>query len=509
MNSNPERDLAREQRLRRYSGSRSVSRQHVSPNRNQEHNPDLSSSPSPGYVLEWSSVHSHAPQHRHILSSIEELRTEILAGESRSGEGRSLVLRTGRIDAVVRDTLQSVAGVDADFIDAHVDGKPYRPRTRVGRPRWWCWKYPEVAAGTAGTGPSAYRPGKGQVLTISRASLWMGSDMPILFIGQNRVLEHPHPREHRAAPKLKHQNAVTAMSQLASYGATGSYTMPISSSSSSSPRRSEMSSFEEDLWETLVSLGGASDTSLEEIFGELIYDRWVDCLAAMRLETHHWELEQSSFWRVMASLEINLDEAKYMSRRGKQLDVVAVSAWGDLIQRLQLRIQLRQPTIHAELQRQQHRALSKPETDNDRSLDRVAYLGGLSLPLMVVASILAIEGDYGPEGGNFWVFWVASFVASVLTVLIIYADQLRSAEVWLEIGDFDDEDELAEEAEEERRFSSRYLVQKWADGSRGKTWKKKELGWGGAVKKMSGWYTWRADPRLAFRRPGEVLRPKF
>src|SRR5262249_22197460 len=98
-------------------------------------------SPSPGYVLEWSAGHS-AQQYRHILSSMEELRTELLAGESTLLHGRMLVLRTSHIDDVVRETLANMAGVDGEFLDAHVLGRPYRPRAGNRRPRWWTWKYP-------------------------------------------------------------------------------------------------------------------------------------------------------------------------------------------------------------------------------------------------------------------------------------------------------------------------------------------------------------------------------
>lgn len=440
-------------------------------------------------------------QHRHILSSIEELRTELLAGESSPSQGRILVLRTGHIDSVVRDTLVNIAGVEGEFIDAHVLGKSYRPRGQRRRPRWWSWRYPEVAA-SPGQVP-LYKPGDGQVLTISKMSIWLAGAVPILLVGHGTTV--PGKREKQKV-KLKHEDAVVSLSSTSGggYGAMGNYMFP------SSNRRTQMSSFEEDLWETLVLLGagGADDVPIEELLAELIYERWTDCLSAMRLEISHADQEQKSLWRAMAALETNLDEAKYLARRGKQLDVASPAAWGDLVQRLQLRISLRQPGISAEIHRKQASLAAGPRAENDGSLDRIAYLGGLLLPMTVVASVLAIEGDYGPEGGNFWVFWVVSFIASMLALLIIYADQLRTVEVWFEIGDFDDEDEV--EGEEGSGWeTAKYLVQRWTDGSKGSTWRREQLGWGGAVKKMSGYYWWRRDPRLAFRRPGDVVRSRF
>ncbi|EFY92222.1 hypothetical protein MAC_01823 [Metarhizium acridum CQMa 102] len=435
-------------------------------------------SPSPGYVLEWSTKHSHAQQHRRILSSVDELRTELLADEASPSQGRILVLRTGHIDEDVREALVSIARVDGGFIDAHASGTPYRPRGGKRRPRWWSCEYPEVAAGE-GQVP-LYRPGDGQALTVSRVSIWLGGGMPVVIVGHGAG---PERRGRGQQLQPGHHDA--------GYGAIGC-AFP------SSTRRTEMSSFEQDLWQALACPGGAADpgeVAVEELRGELILDRWTGCLSAMRLETGGAGQEQESLWAAMAALESNLDEARRLSRRGKQLGAACASAWADLMRRLEMRVRLRQPGIGAEACRPE-----PARTDNDRSLDRIAYLGGLMLPVSAVASILAIGGDYGPEGERFWVFWLASFLASVLALLVIYADQLRTVEVWLEFGDVDDE-HLPWEGEGD-------LVRGWADGSGRAAWKRRELGWGGAVKKMSGYYWWRRDPRLAFGRPGEVLSPR-
>jgi hypothetical protein len=405
---------------------------------------------------------------------VEELRTELLGGESASAPSqRRVVVLRGHVDALVRDALSEMAGVDGAFIDAHAHGRPYRPRTNRP-PRWWTWKYPEVAAGQV----PVYKPG-GQALTISRMSLWTGA-VPILLVG-HQILEKP---------RLRHEDAVVAAS---GYGSMGGYMFP------STVGRTEMSSFEQDLWEALCR-----DADVEAVLGELVYERWTSCLAAVRLEVSHADEEQKSLWRAMGALEANLDEARVLFRRGKQLEAVCVDAWADMIRRLEMRIQLRQPGVGAET----HRAsLAGTSTwQNDGSLDRIAYLGGLLLPVTVVASILSIEGEYGPEGDSFWVFWTASFLASVLVVMIIYADQLRTVEVWFEVGEIDEED-LPDEGEGGWE-AARYLVQRWTDGSKGRTWRKGSLGWSGAVKKMTGYYSWRRDPRLEFRRPGDVVRPR-
>ncbi|KID80501.1 uncharacterized protein G6M90_00g008710 [Metarhizium brunneum] len=432
-------------------------------------------SPSPGYVLEWSAKDSRAQRHRRILPSVEELRAELLAGEGGRSQGRILVLRAGRVDGAVREALVSVARVDGGFIDAHAAGTPYRPRGGRRTPRrWWTCAYPEVAAGK-GQVP-LYRPGDGQALTISRMSVWLGGGgVPVVIVGDGAG---PERRDH----KLRREQGA------AGYGAIGS-------ARPGSTGRVEMSSFEQDLWEALAP---PDEVAVEEVLGEVVLDRWTGCLAAMRPGTigggaGHMQ-ERESLWAAMAALESNLDEARRFSGRGRQLGAAGASAWADLLRRLEMRVRLGQQGIGAEAS-----PARGGKTDNDRSLDRIAYLGGLMLPVSAVASILAIGGDYGPGGESFWVFWLSSFLASVLAVLVIYADQLRTVEVWLETGELDGE-LLPWEGE----GSEEHLVQRWADGSRRAAWERRELGWGGAVKKMSGYYWWRRDPGLAFRRPRGV-----
>lgn len=48
--------------------------------------------------------------------------------------------------------------------------------------------------------------------------------------------------------------------------------------------------------------------------------------------------------------------------------------------------------------------------------ERLGFLTGLAtfmLPLNIIAAIMAIQGDYGPGGGQFWIFWVSGIAACV------------------------------------------------------------------------------------------------
>lgn len=76
----------------------------------------------------------------------------------------------------------------------------------------------------------------------------------------------------------------------------------------------------------------------------------------------------------------------------------------------------------------------KRHDENQRALDRLSYLGGILIPLPIISSILSMGDVYGPDGNKFFVFWTVAVPLAVLTVLLIYADTIRKAEVWFEIG---------------------------------------------------------------------------
>jgi hypothetical protein len=77
---------------------------------------------------------------------------------------------------------------------------------------------------------------------------------------------------------------------------------------------------------------------------------------------------------------------------------------------------------------------NRPVDENQRALDRLSYLGGILIPLPIISSILSMGDVYGPDGTRFFVFWAVSVPLAVLAVVLIYADTIRKAEVWVEIG---------------------------------------------------------------------------
>jgi hypothetical protein len=197
-----------------------------------------------------------------------------------------------------------------------------------------------------------------------------------------------------------------------------------------------------------------------------------------------------------------------MERRGEFSSITSTD-WVNLAERLQRRIQI---SVTVALQVHAQQAQDEPKDANARSLDRIAYLGGLLLPLTVVSGILSIESSYGPEGSSFWVFWLASGLCSILALLVIYADHLRTLDVWMEVAaseilDLDHNKRFeANRTPRRREYHSSgdpergeaklttasdggvYVVQHRGDGTRGRMWRRRELGWAGAMKKMCGWY---------------------
>ncbi|KAK1970459.1 cysteine protease domain-containing protein [Colletotrichum sublineola] len=187
---------------------------------------------------------------------------------------------------------------------------------------------------------------------------------------------------------------------------------------------------------------------------------------------------------------------------------------------------------------------------NQRALDRVTYLGGIILPFTVVSAILSMNEEYSPNAPHFWVFWVASIGAAILCLSIIYLDQLRCLEVYFEVAAADKVESILTSvkthsglgippislAASGTRWPSRLttemivdgpepgmdnmevmadsavnptmIVQQCTNGSKPKAWQKRQLGWGGAVKKVIGYYWWMGTEPVQLSPYGEIFRMK-
>jgi hypothetical protein len=325
-------------------------------------------------------------------------------------------------------------------------------------------------------------------ISFLRVSLWSSSRIAVLVCTRP---DAPPPARIAPPPRLRHQNATTRGARLRSadqYGATRTAEGRV-------PSPTESLSLDSEIYESL----GGHLRALEHILGHMVYERWLDLLETLGSRACRGCRDDGVLWASLASLEQNQDTSRHITKEGRSLETPSAADWSDLIARVHRRLSL----SLANRQRQQAlppsssgRAGEPPADDGDRrSLDRIAYLGGILLPVTVVSGILAIEGDYGPEGGNFWVFWVASVVASAAAVLVIYVDQVRTLNVWMEVAVdalMEEEPDVVED--EDGGGDGRFVVQRWKDGELVRAWQRKELGWRGAVKKVSGYYRFRGHP---------------
>ncbi|KAM3457366.1 hypothetical protein MY3296_001108 [Beauveria thailandica] len=453
------------------------------------HPPDTTDNVAPiGYVLEWTAPQPH---HRHRLDTVDNLRSELLGGPP-SGVEQLIVLRGGSVlDAGVSEALRNLAGVDGAFIEAFAQqGAPYRrPR---GAARWWTARYPEETM-TDG----------GRNVMMRRAALWLSSQVPVLLVDTPLVGEEAEEEEEAEAerkrrrrrkmeaPRLTHQDAATRRSAL-QHGAAA----PRRHCASQLTGPASTVTLDDEL-ASAIDHAQQQVIALEGMLAELVHDRWTARLGALPLDT-----AARLLWGYAVALERNLDDDNV--RRGTRQSIghvgPAAAAWSELSQRVQLRIQLAAAAAAAAAlppcTPAAAAAVADPESDT-RSLDRIAYLGAALLPVSIVAGVLAVEGRYGPGGAQFWVFWVASLVAVAAALGFVCLDRLRLAEVWVEMptsgggggggvaeavagGFVADGDKLVRAAS---------------------AWRRERLGWGRAMKKVSGYYRMRGARWIRFRKP--------
>lgn len=232
----------------------------------------------------------------------------------------------------------------------------------------------------------------------------------------------------------------------------------------------QKSMFEERLWEKLGDC-----RPLEEVVASVVYESWTGIVQSLGPGS---QTNGERLWKYLQALEMNMDSSSQVS-----VGITPVH-WTTLLNRLHQR-------IHLSLLLQT--STTPPPMGNTRSLNRIAYLGGLLLPLTVVSGILSIEGTYGPEGSAFWVFWLAAGLSSIVALLVIHADHLRTLDVWMEEEIF--EGHARGEDVEAGGFGVLSAEEKSTK------WRRRELGWVGAMKKMTGWYWWKGSPGMEWRMP--------
>ena len=486
------------------------------------------------------------------------------------------------------DVIGECMGIDKAFVEAHAARKAYWPKDVVeDEVTWVHWEYPELVTHVDGMRDQSEKPGMSSsapdvmsqplVMPVDNAGLSVAFRRVSMWIDElGFVLLMDTPLWKDQALSLAKRCQVLAAR---SHPRRGLMSLRVPGSWVTQGQQQEtLPSLEERLYKAIKRYGEEDDK--EELLVEpLVYWKWRELFARLPPPDSRCYSAGGGalLWQMMQSMEQNLQAFKEGAHLGNGDEI-----WNDLLKRLQRTLDFatrvtftnqgttRNKAVPSKqiLEESQENPMPEAilegtysqgelpawEQMNRRSLDRITYLGGILLPLTVVSGILGIEGRYGPEGTQFWVFWIASFVSSSICLFIIYLDQLRGLDVWFEVTANDAVEAVFQrypgalpyqrESRVEsvqvggvassasgvalpRVFSNRngrvaveeggklhYLTSSgssgrarrtiWFDkskGSRRNTWKKGSLGWGGAVKKAMGYYRFKGGD-VRFDRPG-------
>ncbi|ROV97747.1 hypothetical protein VMCG_07400 [Cytospora schulzeri] len=363
--------------------------------------------------------------------------------------------------------LESPLDIDPDFVEAHAQGRRYRPRgvhrrrgitTTTTRTTSAHWDYPELVTGyrfplwwQRQSHPKhrwTTRPVGGVdgdlAAVFYRASLWGAEGVDVLF------LDDPGwwPPGDRLRRVVRGRDAYrgTRAEQGVGRGEARERGRIVP------PGKGEDRTGLGDILQEAIGTGDA-DEALEDILEETAYDRWLEFFEALPprrkpIVSNRIPLD----WMVMEALERNTDMRKDIARRRRRRSPnnVCYPDWEGLTRRLHLRVKIlatMPPPPEASTVRSSRTVPVQNRIDlpiarqpaprddgadeNQRALDRVTYLGGILFPFSIVSGVLSMNEDFGPGHGLFWVFWVVAVPLAVLAIMVIYADKLRRLEEYV------------------------------------------------------------------------------
>ncbi|KAK3344094.1 hypothetical protein B0T25DRAFT_556114 [Lasiosphaeria hispida] len=443
---------------------------HSKPSTISEHEVRAEIAATPAYMLEW----DHQVCKKTTFPTPETFRVALRSGATRSGPRRMFILYGLPRDYVEALLDSDHLNIDPAFIDAHAGRRSYRPPGLGDREiRFMHLEYPELVEGfyagaslpTGGgifaeavTVPEIHTLGSEKEKTLAavfcRASLWATSRPLAVLLMDRPVWRDPVSNLRKARWKVS---------------AAGSY--------SKDTGRDEIPSLGDALPDALKI---NEDPSEVADIGNLVYSaltqiahsHWLDMfgvLAPLAVQLESRERIAACYWQILHCLEQNIDMSDYLDDRG-YLDSSKRSFrhWDRLLSRIHHRTALLPaipPTMKAPAPppntktkaapkppptprnvrrtttlRRRSSATNAPRSsreimdENQRALDRISYLGGILIPLPIVSSILSMGDTFGPGGSMFYIFWAASIPLSFIAVLVIYADTIRKAEVWVEVA---------------------------------------------------------------------------
>ncbi|KAL2180130.1 uncharacterized protein P884DRAFT_194295 [Thermothelomyces heterothallicus CBS 202.75] len=266
--------------------------------------------------------------------------------------------------------------------------------------------------------------GKRLGVVFCRAGLWFGKERSVLFLDRD-------PRDGQGQGRREARRSAGVAAGAAAAG------------EAKTEAEAEVKEDLEGLVTEMLRSNPHAVDMLPAVVAEAAYHQWLVLFDF--LEPHPGVLDEATmacYLRMVRSLELN-DEAE-------DGDTV----WRGLLVRLLGRIQLlssasspvaslstpRAPTVSGTtgklcLAPCRHGPIAQRALDeNRRALDRLGYLAGILSPLPIVSGILSMGNGFGPYGDKFFVFWAVAAPLAGLVLLLIHADTIRKAEVWVEIG---------------------------------------------------------------------------
>lgn len=530
---------------------------------------------SPVYILRFERG-ATSPNKAILQLSPERLGLEI--AKERPGQDKPLYVVRG-LPSKFLDEMGPCMGIDRAFIDAHAARRCFRPRQTSAQVAWVHWAYPELV--TDGVEEAAKPEGSSQTteaaldlmrepvmmpmghgglsVIFRRISMWRSDRRVVVFLDRPLL-------DGKLWKKPMTQLSVTkSLPDLAKDPHTWE-TQP--------QQQRELQTIEESLYTGFETADAAMEDDIESTLLKPVYDHWLEAFGALPEpgSGSYTNGSERLLWHMLQALEQNVQMGLCSGMED--------SRWDSLLRRLERTVHCmaRGFQTNEEAQKQEatmsqrevvagrEKAMAEAvtgdpsnqgdipdwEQTNKRSIDRIAYLGGIMLPLTVVSGILGIEGRYGPEGTQFWVFWVSAIVSSGICLFIIYLDQLRSLDIWFEVTANDAVEALFQQCPggpmhlrepgvdsgqttgdaggltnpPRRVYSNRngdIAVEEggklhhltslnssgrgrrtvWFEspkGAGGKAWKKEPLGWGGAMKRTVGYYRFKGG-NVQFNRP--------
>lgn len=236
-----------------------------------------------GFVLE-----SIAGRYRSTpLSTVGELQFQLMSTPR-------IIVLPGQLDEAIIQVLTSY-GIPREFLKAHLEDKEYsgrgsRPQDAVTA---YFWQIPQFVrcCGNCTTEDFIYTTNSRGPVVLLGVSLWMQKQSGISVLLVQRSMTHCQETEVRAE-----------------------------------------SSFEDELREMLPYAG--SGISIEDYVNQLAYERWSDFVSGLNIKNTFPDM----IWESMASVEQNLDSARYIVSVGNTLYLADEHAWEDILRRLERRM---------------------------------------------------------------------------------------------------------------------------------------------------------------------------